>query len=93
MSVFPTADNLCSWGGACSGNNRSAGKTKSGRAKKANKFLRCVLGQAAVCAAKRKDCIYAAEVPALGEENGWEEGQPSGGAQSAEGGLVHAEEG
>jgi transposase len=57
MSMFPTADNLCSWGGACSGNNRSAGKTKSGRAKKANKFLRCVLGQAAVCAAKKKGCI------------------------------------
>ena len=57
MSVFPSGDNLCSWGGACSGNNRSAGKSKSGRAKKANKFLRCALGQAAVSAAKKKGCI------------------------------------
>jgi hypothetical protein len=57
MSVFPDGDHLCSWGGACSGNNRSAGKSKSGRVKKANKFLGCTLGQAAICAVKKKDCI------------------------------------
>jgi transposase len=57
MSVFPDGDHLCSWAGRCSGNNRSAGKSKSGRVKKANKFLACALGQAAVCAVKMKDCI------------------------------------
>ena len=39
MSVFPDSDHLCSWAGRCPGNNRSAGKSKSGRVKKANKFL------------------------------------------------------
>jgi transposase len=57
MSVFPDGDHLCSWGGRCSGNNRSAGKSKSGRVKKANKFLGCTLGQAAISAVKKRDCI------------------------------------
>jgi len=57
MTVFPDGDHLCSWAGRCSGNNRSAGKSKSGRVKKANKFLACALGQAALAAVKKKDCI------------------------------------
>jgi transposase len=57
MSVFPSADQLCSWAGICPGNNRSAGKSKSSRVKKANKFLRCALGQAARGAVRKKDCI------------------------------------
>jgi transposase len=47
MSQFPTSDNLCSWAGICSGNNRSAGKSKSSHIKKANKFLLAALVEAA----------------------------------------------
>jgi transposase len=36
---FPDADHLSSWAGVCPGNNLSAGKRKSSRIKKANKFL------------------------------------------------------
>ena len=57
MSVFSTSRDLCSWAGRCPGNNRSAGKNKSGRVKKANKFLSSALAQAAVGAARKKDCI------------------------------------
>jgi transposase len=57
MSVFPDGDHLSSWAGRCSGNNRSAGKSKSGRVKKANKFLACALGQAAISAVKKKGCV------------------------------------
>jgi hypothetical protein len=39
LEQFPEADYLCSWAGICSGNNRSAGKSKSSHIKKANKFL------------------------------------------------------
>jgi transposase len=56
MSVFPSAGSLSKWAGVCSGNNRTAGRNKSGRVRKANKFLRCALGQAAISAARKKGC-------------------------------------
>jgi len=34
MSVFPTAGNLASWAGLCPGNDKSAGKRRSGRTRK-----------------------------------------------------------
>ncbi|HEY6344944.1 MAG TPA: transposase, partial [Bryobacteraceae bacterium] len=57
MSVFPSDDQLCSWAGRCPGNNRTAGKSKSGRVIKANKFLSSALRQAALGAVRIKDCI------------------------------------
>ena len=57
MSVFPSGDHLCSWAGICAGNNRSAGKSRSGHVKKANKFLRAALVQAAWGAVRKNDCI------------------------------------
>lgn len=57
MSVFPSDDQLCNWAGRCPGNNRTAGKSKSGRVKKANKFLSGALRQAALGAVRIKDCI------------------------------------
>jgi transposase len=35
MSVFPTARHLASWAGGCPGNDKSAGKRRSGRTAKA----------------------------------------------------------
>lgn len=58
MSVFPEADNLCSWSGICPGNNRSAGKSRSSHVKKANKFLLSALVQAAWGAVQKKDTIF-----------------------------------
>ena len=46
MAQFPTERNLTSWAGVCPGNNSSAGKQKSGRIKKANKWLLSALVQA-----------------------------------------------
>ena len=57
MSVFPSDDQLCKWAGRCPGNNRTAGKSKSGRVKMANKFLSGALRQAALGAVRIKDCI------------------------------------
>lgn len=54
MSVFPDARHLASWAGVCPGNHESAGKRKSGRARKGNPHLRATLVQAAVAAAKRE---------------------------------------
>ena len=47
MSRFVTPGRLASWAGMCPGNNESAGKRKSGRTVRGNKYLRRVLAQCA----------------------------------------------
>lgn len=47
LKAFPDADHCCSWAGMVPGENESAGKQKSTRCRKGNKFLRRVLTQAA----------------------------------------------
>lgn len=44
---FPTAAHMCSWAGLVPGQNESAGKRKSSRSKKGNKYLRASLTEAA----------------------------------------------
>ena len=48
MSRFPSAGHLCSWGAMCPGQNESAGKRRSGKTRKANRYLRRTLIQAAL---------------------------------------------
>lgn len=52
MSRFGSKDRLCSWAGMCPGNQESAGKRKSGRARKANVYVRSLLCEAANSARK-----------------------------------------
>jgi transposase len=47
MGQFPDADHIASWAGVCPGNNRSAGKRKSGRTRRGNRWLRAALVVAA----------------------------------------------
>jgi transposase len=47
MEQFPSADHLASWAGMCPGNNESAGKRRSGRTVKGNRWLKRILVQAA----------------------------------------------
>ncbi len=44
---FPTAAHMCSWAGLVPGQNESAGKRKSAKTKKGNKYLRSALTEAA----------------------------------------------
>jgi transposase len=61
MSRFPSAGHLASWAGLCPGNHESAGKRKSGRARKGNAALRCALVEAAWAASHTKDSYLAAQ--------------------------------
>lgn len=70
MSRFPTAAHLASWAGVCPGNHESAGKRKSGKARKGNAWLRRVLVQAAHAASKTKKTYLAAQYHRLAARRG-----------------------
>ena len=53
MSRFPSAGHLCSWGAMCPGQNESAGKRRSGKTRKGNRYLRRTLLQAALAATRK----------------------------------------
>ena len=54
MSVFLSVYHLAAWAGVCPGNHESAGKQKSGRARKGNIHLRTILVGAAISASRTK---------------------------------------
>ena len=54
MSVFLSVYHLSAWAGVCPGSHESAGRQKSGRARKGNVHLRTMLVGAAISAAKTK---------------------------------------
>ncbi len=60
MSRFPTAGHLCSWGAMCPGQNESAGKRRSGKTRKGNRYLRATLIQAALAATRKKNSALQA---------------------------------
>ena len=53
MQRFATAGHLCSWGAMCPGQNESAGKRRSGKTRKGNKYLRGTLIQAGLAAMRK----------------------------------------
>lgn len=61
MARFPTAGHLASWAGLCPGNHESAGKHRSGKARKGNVALRTALCEAAWSAARTRDSYLAAQ--------------------------------
>jgi transposase len=60
MSVFPDADHAASWAGLVPGSYESAGKRKSTRTRKGNRWLRRALCQSAWAVTRKKDCYLAA---------------------------------
>jgi transposase len=54
MSVFLSASHLAAWAGVCPSNHESAGKQRSGRARKGNIHLRTILVGAAVSASRTR---------------------------------------
>lgn len=61
MTRFPTAKHLASWAGMCPGQHESAGKRRSGKARKGDAALRVALCEAAWSAAHSRDSYLAAQ--------------------------------
>ena len=70
MSWFRTADHLAAWAGMSPGNNESAGKRKSGRTTRGDRWLRQALTQAAWAASHTKGTYLAAHYHRLAARRG-----------------------
>lgn len=70
MAQYPNADHLSSWAGMSPGNDESAGKRRSGKTTKGNKWIRRTLTQAAWAATKRKGGYLAAQYRQLSSRRG-----------------------
>jgi transposase len=53
MARFPTEGHLCSWAALCPGQNESAGKRRTGKTRKGNRYLRGTLIQCALAATRK----------------------------------------
>ena len=60
MRVFPSARHLASWAALCPGHHESAGKHKSGKTRKGNRWLRTALIEAAAGASRAKNSALQA---------------------------------
>lgn len=70
MSHFPSAQHLASWAGMCPGNHESAGKRRSGKTRKGNRWLRTLLVNAAHGAARKGNAYLAAQYHRLAARRG-----------------------
>ena len=70
MAQFPSAGHLASWTGMCSGNRESAGKRRSGRTTKGNRWLRATLVQVAWAASHTKNTYLSAQYHRLAGRRG-----------------------
>jgi transposase len=70
MSRFPTARHLASWAGQCPGNDRSAGKRRSGKTRHGSKWLDSALTEAAMAATRTKHVYLAAQYQHLRPRRG-----------------------
>jgi transposase len=70
MGQFPSDGHLASWAGMCPGNDESAGKRRSGRTTKGNRWLKRILVQAAWAASHTKGTYLAAQYRRLARRRG-----------------------
>jgi transposase len=69
-ATFPTADHLASWAGMCPGNDERAGKRRSGRTTKGNRWLKRILVQAAWAASRARGTYLQAQYRRLAKRRG-----------------------
>ena len=70
MGQYPSAAHLASWATLCPGHDESAGKRRSGRTRKGNKWLRRTMSEAAWAASHTKDTYFAAQFRRIAARRG-----------------------
>ena len=60
MQRFPSAAHLCSWAAMCPGHHESAGKRRTGKTRKGNRYLRATLIQSGLGASHSKNTALQA---------------------------------
>lgn len=70
MSQFPDAGHLASWAGVSPGNNKSAGKRRSGRTTRGNRWLKASLVLAARAAVRSKENYLKSQYHRLAARRG-----------------------
>jgi len=70
MTPFPSHKHCASWAGVCPGNNESAGKRKTGKTSKGNRWLRRALAEAAWAASHTKGTYLAAHFRRIARRRG-----------------------
>jgi transposase len=70
MGQFPSADHFASWAGLCPGNNKTAGKNKSGATRKGSRWLKRALTQAAWAASRAKKSYMRSRFHRLSQRRG-----------------------
>lgn len=70
MAPFPSTADLVSWAGICPGKRESAGKARSARMRKGNRWLTRALSQAAWAARNKKQCYLAAQFRRIARRRG-----------------------
>jgi transposase len=70
MSRFPSERHLASWAGQCPGNDRSAGKRRSGATRHGSKWLDTALTEAALAATRTDDVYLGAQYQRLRPRRG-----------------------
>jgi hypothetical protein len=70
MTTFPSAAHLASWACVCPGNDVSAGKRRSGKTRRGNRWLRMTLIESAWAAARTRRTYLGAQYARLARKRG-----------------------
>jgi transposase len=70
MSRFPTSSHLASWAGLCPGNNESAGKRRSGKSHRGNRWIKGLMTEIAWAASRTKGTYCSSQYRRLAGHRG-----------------------
>ena len=70
MTRFPSARHLASWAGLCPGNNESAGRRRSGKSHRGNRWIKGVMTEIAWAATRTKSSYPASQYHKLAGHRG-----------------------